>query len=252
MIDQATREDGSFSHPRSYAEIAGLILELASSIYAVKERQTPGKNVDQLVPDARRMALMNCYLFVSSTFFQINILSRLETREISAEVFKRLIGLVEGDLRKAVEGIESTAKMALPTLCLFQLENLFRNLLRALGVQPPKGYYNLCKELLARVSVDDPGQKLKELQIGAYIRNSSHANGVHHNRHERTLIFLLRGVEFRFYDGSVIMCAGWGHLFLALIRTFEIVEEILSSPEVASIPEPIRDEFSSAMRSPGP
>jgi hypothetical protein len=232
-----------FNHPSNAAETGNLFLTLSEKIYSIKEKHIPGKSS---VPDARRVGLMNCYQFITSNVFILNIVSKVEMGEINAGNFRKIINLEEGDLEEALSDIFVLTKFNILPLIQFQIENMLKNIL--LHLQPSnkiKGYYNICNALLKIVTINHKTEKLEELQIPAYIRNSLHSNGIHDNiRHQTPQIFIIDKVEFRFEHDCVINCAGHGHIYLSLDNTFNIIDEILGTTEIGSIKTEIKDNFS--------
>jgi hypothetical protein len=120
----------------------------------------------------------------------------------------------------------------------FQIETLFRNILLALGKPANKqGFYTVCKDLLAAVGSTNPTTKLGVLNVAALMRNSMHSNGMHHGRDGANTITTINGVEFRFEHNQPVSCGSWYHIVVALMASFEIIEEVLKSQSVSSLKE---------------
>jgi hypothetical protein len=118
----------------------------------------------------------------------------------------------------------------------FQAETLFKNILREFGSPATKqGYYNIAEAVLLATGIPNPKDKLKILNVPALMRNSMHANGIHHGWKGTSTIELIDGIEFRFEDGKRVQCGNWVHIITALTATMQIVEEVLASQAVTSL-----------------
>jgi hypothetical protein len=232
----------AFVHPSKLKECANLLIRLSERLESMRKNislcphQPPAK-------DARYMAFSNCYFMVTTPALVLNWLSKSETGMMSRDVFMKLIDMEEGDASKAKLEIERNEKLGCLVLVLFQLENLLKNILAALGGPSIQGFFKITEELLERVTIGDSKRKHDDLQLTALIRNSLHSNGIYYGYKGVSKSYIIEGVTFDLQAGKRIECAGWGHLYLALDRTLAIIEEILRSPEVQAIKGPIRDDF---------
>jgi hypothetical protein len=125
----------------------------------------------------------------------------------------------------------------------FQIETMFRNILAALGQSVPNGFYNVAKNVLAASGILDQGAKLDLLNIPALMRNSMHTNGLHHGFRNSSTNIKINGVDFDFNHGKKVDCGSWLHITTALSSSIGIIEEILQSAPVTSLPL-IDDEYS--------
>lgn len=89
--------------------------------------------------------------------------------------------------------------------------------------------------MLTAVSVPDATRKLRTLNVAAQIRNSMHANGIHHGWNGSDTIESIRGVEYCFEHGERVQCGSWFHIVTALTGSIEILDEVLSTPAVRGI-----------------
>ena len=89
----------------------------------------------------------------------------------------------------------------------------------------------------------DSEEKIKFLYLPAQLRNSLHSNGIHHGYKGECTTIEIGGFTFELIDGQKVSCAGWGHIVLALNASLEILEEILSSPKIETLKDPIRDQY---------
>lgn len=191
-------------------------------------------------PDARRMALNNCYSFLTSSIFIMNLISKVYNRTINHLEFARMIGLTQGNLNTVLDNLEIHTRHSCLLHFQFQIENLFRNLLKALAKDSKYGFYNISSKLLESITIEERIQKRDELQIPALIRNSLHSNGTHFGPNKN---FFLEGISFVFENGRIINCASWSHIYLSFKNVINIIEQILFSHEIAGIKTAIKDNF---------
>ena len=126
----------------------------------------------------------------------------------------------------------------------FKVETMWKNLLRALGmVNPPQGYYKILQELFARVPVPDQAGKTDILQVLALIRNSLHSNGFHYGFGNSPSHIFVGGTLYRFDHGCRVECVAWWHIVKAINASATIIEDILCTPEISSLADPVPDDF---------
>jgi hypothetical protein len=139
--------------------------------------------------------------------------------------------------------LEKVSRLSLVLLCQFQIESLLKNIYRELNRgQPPNGFYITAKVVLDTLGL--PSNHIDILNTPARIRNSLHGNGIHHQQHaqEPTLV-KVGGIDYEFLDGQPVTCAGWPHVAHALEQSVLIVEEILQTPQVRAIPDPMYEAY---------
>ncbi len=226
----------NYVDPKSYKESAERVLVLAERLLLIKRA---GHYSDE---DARGVALTNCRSVSLYAVMILNILTIGEERKISSDDFKRLVGLTRGQARDAGDILEKTTRLAFLVLFQFQIENLLRNLLHEVnGGDPLRQFYNLAREFTQTLS--DPTRKLEIMNTAALIRNSLHANGVHHGYRGSSTFLEISGCRFEFRHLQKVSCAGWGHIVVALDASTSVVEEILNLPQVRSLHEPVMDQY---------
>jgi hypothetical protein len=115
----------------------------------------------------------------------------------------------------------------------FQIEALFYNILRALGVaKPPRGFYKIASAVVNEAALSQPADKVSSLNVAALMRNSMHANGVHSGS---TIVRkTINGLDYVFEPGKPVSCAHWAHVTTALSASIGIVDEILRSQKVSA------------------
>lgn len=209
--------------------------------------------------DARGLGIMNCARIVQVAFMIMHlvfncssssdperdrIITTTDNPEREKLIFvSKLLGLSSPtNLGPGVSDIEIFTKLSLVPLFQFQVENLFKNLLRELGESNiPSQYYRIVKKLLEVLDIEDIATKLDILSIPANIRNSLHANGIHHGR---AVVVDVNGISYSFQDGKKVSCAGWLHITNIFHAVVDIIEEILHSSKVRAIEGPIKDQYS--------
>ena len=193
--------------------------------------------------DARGLALSNCRLTCFAAIMVLNILVMGEEGRMSGDDFKKLVGMTSGTAQDASEILEKNQRLGFVLIFQFQIENLLANLYREIKkLQPPKGFYNVAKEMLALIPQNDQS-KLDTLNVPALIRNSLHSNGIHHGHKGSSSKLTIDGFIFEFNNLQKVSCAGWGHIVLACNAAISIVEEILNCSSVSALKDPILDQY---------
>lgn len=60
-----------------------------------------------------------------------------------------------------------------------------------------------------------------------------------------SLGYEVEGVMFRFDHKARVECGGWWHIAHALNGSANVIEEILNTPTIKALPDPIPDDFPS-------
>ena len=122
----------------------------------------------------------------------------------------------------------------LPVRVHFTIENLFSNLLGALGVRPKgSGYYPLSSAILEGAGIGVPGPEKDTLTALANLRNSFHGNGIH--RKGGSLSVVIDGQRFEFHEGKRVECASWRHVTAAIVANVRVVEAVLFSDRASGL-----------------
>jgi len=147
------------------------------------------------------------------------------------------LGLTKPEyINPVAEDLLRSSRLFLLVEAQFQIETLFRNILLALGKSADKqGFYNVAQDVLAAAGLPDSTAKLRVLNVPAHMRNSMHANGIHHGWKGSDTVELINGVEFRFEHGKRVQCGSWYHIVTALSASFEVIDEILGSAAVKAL-----------------
>ena len=220
------------------ATAEGCASRLASLAAAIQERANSYSYPD---PDARRVALVNCRSFFDYAAMILNVVSHQEQGRISESDFRGLIGLSNGRTDRAVEVLEKGSRLSLVLLFQFQIENLFKNLLSALGIAiVPRGYHQILNKIMGELQLSDIQAKHDTLYILAMIRNSLHSNGIHTGSAKTVTV---AGVTYDFVKDKKVSCAGWGHIIHAAEAGLDIVYEILDDVQITTLPAPVNDLY---------
>jgi len=192
--------------------------------------------------DARHVALMNCGTSLFFAGIIINIVSKVSDGKLSKKDFIALVGQTHDDVDFTVNIIELEVRLGLIVKIQFQIENLFRSLLRELKVVDidRSGFVDLAKIIFKQTSLPDAPKKFEIIKTFSLIRNSLHANGWFHGKSDA---FNIGGMRFEFKTDERISCAHWRHLWVLLEELVSVVEEILSRPTISDIPGTVADLF---------
>jgi hypothetical protein len=225
----------------SYSDQSRCVHELAEAAHALLRR------FNYSDPDARTVALNNVHLIARGSQLTLNLLdSWVKGDEAIRQVIPQLLGISQptvDSVRLAGDLLGKNGKLALAVLAQFQIENLLRNLHRELSLgSAPAGFYRCAANVLNHLGISL--DRLETLNVAARIRNSLHSNGVHHRQHpnEQPMV-TLHGVAFEFKDGQKVECASWEHIAHALECSVAVVGDILSHPQVSSLPDPMLDVY---------
>jgi len=125
----------------------------------------------------------------------------------------------------------------------FQLETLFKILLQALGKSVPRSYWQITQQIVDIFQIPNPQDVHDLLNVIAFIRNSQHANGIHHGYQNTDTLVIIDGVSFEFKHGQLVKCVNWDHIAHAWMNHLPIVKHIYLHPKVCALPSPLPDQF---------
>ena len=225
----------------AYSDQSACVADLANACLSLKNQLGYSK------PDARSVALDNVAWIAHSGQMTLNLLdSWVKGDELIRRIIPQLIGLqtlTPEAIKDAGDGLGKSAKLALAVLAQFQIENCFRNIYRELGLpHSGTGFYRCARDVLNALAL--PVVLLETLNATARIRNSLHANGIHHKQHpNENAVIVLKGVKYEFLDGQKVSCASWEHIAHALECSVEVLEQVFRQPQVSSIADPMMDMY---------
>lgn len=193
--------------------------------------------------DARRVNLNNVMVAANASIAILRLLDWVA--RAGEDVLIHELRLAKPEYIKPVaEDLLRASRLFLLLESQFQVEALFRNLLRALGwTTQTIGYYNVANELLAAAGLPNPNAKLRVLNVPALMRNSMHSNGIHQGWKNTDTIEVIDGLEFRFEHGKPVHCGSWYHIVTALSAGFNIIDELLMSPPIRELVD-VADSYS--------
>ncbi|MDH0639382.1 hypothetical protein N5D52_20840 [Pseudomonas sp. GD03860] len=246
-IDQSNHpRNGIFMKTLSVKHLADKIFSLAEDTQEIYEEVISNSKVPFDSQDARLVALVGIKLDLLACAHTLSLSnnSKIKLQEESPENWElEYCKLVESNqtAKNAHETIETYFKNTLIVSIHFKIDSLFKNLLKSLDEDKGNNFHESAKKLLAKCGTENTEHFLNCLSALTYIRNSLHANGVHHGKPLRLEI---DGFEYVFLDNSVVTCAGWAHIEAITIANLKNIRALLNSSSLSSISQPIRDEFS--------
>lgn len=213
----------------SFAQQADRVFGFYQLVADIRDKHRAGDT------DARRVNLNNVMMAANAATSTLRLMAW--AKQGGDGILIQALGLAKPEyINPVAEDLLRSNRLFLLNESQFQIETLFRNILLALAKPAGKqGFYNVAEDVLAAASVADPATKLRILNVPALMRNSMHANGVHHGWKGSDTIEVIKGVEFRFEHGKRVQCGSWYHIVTALSASFEIVDEILGSAPVSAL-----------------
>ena len=220
----------AFLNPDStFAEQAERVLTLYQRICDVRDDRGHGEG------DARHVCLNNITMAAGASVSTLRLLHW--AKQGGDGVLIQALGLSDPSyIHLVAEDLLRASRLHLLVEYQFQVETLFRDILLALGKDPGNvGFYKLVKELLREIEIGDPDDKRGLLNVPALMRNSMHANGIHHGYKGLNTEEVIDGVEFRFEHGKRVQCGSWYHIDVALTASINVVDEILGTSSVVDL-----------------
>ncbi len=155
------------------------------------------------------------------------------------EEYRKLIGtgLPSG---QAEDLMLDYLRNTLTTKVHFRIENLFRNILKALSVKPERPFSMISNTMLKQAGIDTRGKEKDTLVALANLRNSFHANGMHDSD---KLSIDIDGIRFEFRKGKPVECASWKHIIVIMQANISVLESIIFSNNVSNLRNKIPDDF---------
>ncbi len=200
-------------------------------------------NTSAVVMIQRIFAAVNCKIPTATAVVNSNTL-------ISPVALCDMMGTDISNLTTDAGRVDDLLRLGYVILYQFQIENLFKNLMMALGTSPPTtSWHSLANDFLKKISVKDKDRSFEILNILALLRNSYHSNGIHNpppmkNKLRRSDVnIVIDSAEFKFINGERVTCAGWAYVEVAIRAGLKVLDEILFSTEIVSLKAPVKDEY---------
>ena len=190
-------------------------LELVRQEY-IKFRDRIQKDFTFDADDGRIVFVKNILSLTRSTVVFLHLFHRCgENQELGLDIF----GLSSAaSIGPQVRNTNKFLKLSWCVQFQFQIETLFKNILKSLGEQVPSGYWKITKQLFTTLSIKNSNYWQDVLNILAFIRNSQHANGTHLAYKKTDTTTIVDGVTYHFKNGDIIRCATWDHIAHAWIN----------------------------------
>lgn len=204
-------------------------------------------DLGKAAPDARAVNLNNMSMATNSARGTLRVLHWAATG--GAGTLVDALGLGDpSHLQVVADDWLRSAKLFLLLECQFQTETLFRSILTGLGrAAKDHGFFKIAKSTLQIADISDAGTKMRTLNVPAMMRNSMHANGIHHGHLGSSSTETINGIEFKFENGKKVECGHWVHIVTALKASLDVTGEVLMSPKVSAITS-IDDEYAKQKR----
>lgn len=231
-----------------YSNFDQIVYDLQSlnqTIEDIRQKIVTVSGVSYASQDARHIALEGFQCDIGACGNWIGVLMGLKCLSKDKfgnnwdEEYRKLIGtgLPSG---QAEDLMLDYLRNTLTTKVHFKIENLFSNILKALSVKPPKGFWNISNAMLEQAGIDPKGKEKNTLAALANLRNSFHANGMHNNDY---LSVDINGIRFKFCKGKPVECASWKHIILIMQANISVLESIIFSNNVSNLRREIPDDF---------
>ena len=193
--------------------------------------------------DARKVNLNNIMMAANASIVTLRLMDW--THFQGQDILTQALRLTKPEyLTFVVDDLLRSSRLFLLLESQFQIESLFRNILRELGLSvTQQGYYNVANSILQHLGIADLSQKLAILNVPALMRNSMHANGIHHGWRGSSTSIVIDGIEFKFEHEKKVECGSWLHIVTALKASMKIIEEILTCTAISSL-EVVHDTYS--------
>ncbi len=224
-----------FANPdATFAQQAERVFAFYQQAVDIREKHAAGDN------DTRRVSLNNIAMAANAATSALRLMHW--AKHGGEGLLIQALGLAKPEyINPVADDLLRASRLFLLLESQFQMETAFRNILLALG-QPAtrQGFHNVADAVLKAVAVADPDLKLRVLNVPALLRNSMHANGVHHGWKGTDTVETIEGAEFRFQHGKRVQCGSWYHIVTALSASLEIVDAVFSSAviqKLANIPD---------------
>jgi hypothetical protein len=219
---------------KMFAEINDLLHETGQTIGFDKEK------------DIRSQVFFHCRDFTTVVILPLIQMSRVEEKLITKNQYPFIFGIDDTYSEDVFNHYLQFNRYAYLTFCMFHIESALKSILKEiLGKNPDDGYYNICSNLLQKITIDSPNEKLDILLIPSFIRNSFHSNGIHTKKinGEESVSYIIKGYEFTFEKGKVVSCGGWFHIYIIMKELVSVLKEIMKSKEVQNITKIIPDQY---------
>jgi len=182
--------------------------------------------------DARRVALNNIASAISAEVGILRLIDHINRQ--TPEVRRHIFGVGSDATFEVVrQDVLTAGRGHLLVESQFQIENALRNVLRTLDpARQIQGFVNIVKEAVGRSGVTDTDAIESVLRTAAKIRNTLHANGIHHGP---PIEIAFGGVRFELVDGAPAECGSIQHITELVRASVNATIAVFRGPRVAAL-----------------
>jgi len=192
--------------------------------------------------DGRLVFLLNISNFARSATVFLDFLQRCGDNKTFGQQSLHLTELT--NLEANIKNQAKFVKLAWVTLFQFQIENLFKILLKEMEEEVPFSYWNVCKKILEVLNIEKPEETLFLLNVLAYFRNSLHSNGIHYGYKGMDSSGEINMVHFEFRHGQPIeRIVTWDHVAHIWLNLLPLLENIYYHDKVKKIKKIVPNQF---------
>lgn len=233
-------------HYSHFCQVLGDLQSLNQAIEDIRQKIATMSGVSYASQDARHVALdgMQCDIGACgnwiSVLMSLKDLSQERYKDNWEDEYRKLIG-TNLSCGQAEDLMLDYLRNTLTTKVHFKIENLFSNILKALGASSSSGGFSgVVDATLKQVGIPTAGQQKSTLTVLANMRNSFHANGIHNRK---SLSVDIDGTRFEFCKGRRVECASWKHIVVIMRANISVLESVLLSDRVSNLRSEIPDAF---------
>jgi len=193
--------------------------------------------------DARQVALSGIQTIVEPLMLSFGSLEWANQSIPNIEL-NRLCGIKNRSNDEIIQSFDVFVKLSLLTFTQFKIECLFSDLLLAFNnkYNSKNGFIRKMHDLLSIITLNNKNDKKKVFIAISILRNSLHNNSVNLSNNFNEII---KNKDFCFIKGQPAYSSILDLIFL-IDCAIDIIDEILSSPEVLTLQSPIPELFTIA------
>ncbi len=189
--------------------------------------------------DARHVCLSGIQTTIAPLMLSFGALE-CSNQYIKNIELSKVCGIKNKTNKEILDEFDTFAKLILLVFTHFKIENLFRNLLKALENKNNKrNFLEIVDDLFDKLTIKNKLEKKNCFMAMSILRNSLHNNSINKNRSFNELV---NGKRFIFIKNKHTTGDIFDHIFL-IDFALDIIEEVVNSREVLSLSAPIPDQF---------
>ena len=214
----------------TYLELSDKLDSYIQEVLSVSDKLTRSEE------DARKRMLSNV---VSATGVGMTVLAMVSLLSAQPpETIARVLRVAKPEFANyGYADLLRGTKLLLLHEAVYQFGHGLRSVLAVLDpVNREMHQSKVIVDLLVRTDILDAERKLRPFLVAIELRNALRGAGIHFSPNDPTRTFHINGMEYMFQHGRRVQCDSWGHLLHLLAALLKVVDEVLSSPVVASLP----------------